>query len=237
MIFTQNYIYLITKEKNEILISDYNFPKSLISLTGILQKKKIKSVSCGKNASIFLTYGGMIYTNTDEEKESQKLMNDLLEYNISNIYAGGYHYFCKGKKRTQANNDINNYIFSWGDNTYSQCGLDNNEFTFIESPKMIFKEISIKNISLGNNHTIILTNNCEVIIFGDNQFLQCSNDNNKNIEKLVENNNILPLSDYSYYTTIIDYLIKNDEFIEKIEAKNDSSLIITNKKSIILKNK
>ena len=235
--FTQNHIYLITKEKNEILISDYNFPKSLISLTGIIQKKKIKSVSCGKNASLFLTYGGMIYTNTDEEKESQKLMNDLLEYNISNIYAGGYHYFCKGKKRTQANNDINNYIFSWGDNTYSQCGLDNNEYTYIDTPKMIFKEVSIKNISLGNNHTMILTNNCEVIIFGDNQFLQCSNDNNKNIEKLVENNNILPLIDYSYYTTIIDYLIKNDEFIEKIEAKNDSSLIITNKKSIILKGK
>ena len=235
--FTQNHIYLITKEKNEILISDYNFPKSLISLTGIIQKKKIKSVSCGKNASLFLTYGGMIYTSTDEEKESQKLMNDLLEYNISNIYAGGYHYFCKGKKRTQANNDINNYIFSWGDNTYSQCGLDNNEYTYIDTPKMIFKEVSIKNISLGNNHTMILTNNCEVIIFGDNQFLQCSNDNNKNIEKLVENNNILPLIDYSYYTTIIDYLIKNDEFIEKIEAKNDSSLIITNKKSIILKGK
>ena len=241
--FTQNYIYLITKEKNEILICDYNFPSSIIPLTGILQKKKIKSISCGKNASIFLTYGGMVYTNTDEEKDSQKLMTDLLEYNITHIYAGGYHYFCKGKKRTQGNDDINlninlnNYIFSWGDNTYSQCGLDNNEFTFIESPKMIFKEISIKNISLGNNHTIILTNNGEVIIFGDNQFLQCSNDENKNIIKLVENNNILPLMDYSYYTTTIDYLIKNDEIAEKIEAKNDSSLIITNKNSIILRGK
>ena len=44
----------------------------------------------------FLTYGGMVYTNTDEEKDSQKLMTDLLEYNITHIYAGGYHYFCKG---------------------------------------------------------------------------------------------------------------------------------------------
>ena len=96
--FTQNYIYLITKEKNEILICDYNFPSSIIPLTGILQKKKIKSISCGKNASIFLTYGGMVYINTDEEKDSQKLMTDLLEYNITHIYAGGYHFFCKGKK-------------------------------------------------------------------------------------------------------------------------------------------
>lgn len=40
----------------------------------------------------------MVYSNKDQEKESQKLMNDLLEYNISQIYAGGNHYFCKGKK-------------------------------------------------------------------------------------------------------------------------------------------
>ena len=236
--FTENNIYLITEEKNEILISNYNYPLTLTPLNGILQKKKIKSVSCGKNASIFLTYGGMIYTNTDEEKDSQKLMNDLLEYNISQIYAGGYHYFCKGKKRNQeSDNNFGSCVFSWGDNTYSQCGFDNNEFTYIDTPKIIFKDISIKYISLGNNHTMILTNNCEVIIFGDNQFFQCCNNENKNIVKLVENNNILPLLEISYYTTTVDYLIKNDEIIEKIEAKNDSSLIITNKKSIILKGK
>jgi len=235
--FTQNTIYFITKEKNEVLISNYNYPLSLIPLKGILQKKKIKSVSCGKNASIFLTFGGMVYTNTDEEKDSQKLMNDLLEYNINKIYAGGYHYFCEGIKRNQANDDFCNYIFSWGDNTYSQCGLDNNEVTYIESPKNVFKNISVKNISLGNNHSMILTNNYEVIIFGDNQYLQCINDESKNIVKLIENNNILPLIDVSYYTTPIDYLLKNDENIERIEAKNDSSLIITDKKSIILKGK
>ena len=234
--FTQNTIYFITKEKNEILISDYNYPKSPTPLPGLLQKKKIKSVSCGINASIFLTYGGMVYSNTDQEKESQKLMNDLLEYNISQIYAGGYHYFCKGKKRIQTNDENISYIFSWGDNTYSQCGLDNKENTYIDSPKIIFKDISIKNISLGNNHTMILMQNSEVIIFGDNQFFQCSNEE-KNIEKLVENDNVLPLTDINYYTTPIDYLIKNNEIIEKIEAKNDSSLIITNKKSIILKGK
>ena len=234
--FTQKYIYLITKDKNEVFICDYNFPQSIIPLPGLLQKKKIKSVSCGVNASIFLTYGGMVYSNTDQEKESQKLMNDLLEYNISHIYAGGFHYFCKGKKRTQTNNDSGNYIFSWGDNTYAQCGLDNNENTYIDTPRIIFKDISIKNISLGNNHTMILMSNSEVIIFGDNQFFQCSNED-KNIVKLVENDNILPFVDINYYTTPIDYLVKNNEIIEKIEAKNDSSLIITNKESIILKGK
>ena len=234
--FTQNYIYLITEDKNEILISDYNFPQSLFPLSGILQKKKIKSVSCGINSSIFLTFGGMVYSNTDKEKENQKLMNDLLEYNISQIFAGGNHFFCKGKKRNESIDENGNFIFSWGDNTYAQCGLDNNEYSYIDTPKIIFKNISIKNISLGNNHTVILTSNNEVIIFGDNKYYQCSNEE-KIIEKLVENENILPLIDINYYTTPIDYLIKNNEIIDIIEAKSDSTLIITNKKNIILKGK
>jgi hypothetical protein len=234
--FTESYIYLITKDKNEILISHYNFPQSITPLPGILQKKKIKSISCGINSSIFLTYGGMVYSNKDQEKESQKLMNDLLEYNISQIYAGGNHYFCKGKKRNESNDINQSLIFSWGNNTYSQCGLDNNDYPYIETPKIIFKNISIKNISLGNNHTMIITNNSEVMIFGDNQFYQCS-DEEKNIVKLVLNDNILPLIDVRYSITPIEYLIKNNEIINEVEAKGDSSLIITNKKTIILKGK
>ena len=234
--FTQNNIYLITKEKNELYISDYNFPHSLSPLPGILQKKKIKSVSCGINSSIFLTYGGMVYVNNDQEKESQKLMNDLLEYNISQVYAGGNHFFCKGKKRNQLNNDNVNLIFSWGNNTCGQCGLDSDEYSYINIPYIIFKNISIKDISLGNNHSIIMTNNCEVILFGDNKYFQCCNEN-KNIQKLVESKNALPLTNVSFYTTPIDYLMKNDEIVDKIEAKGDSSLIITNKRSIILKGK
>ena len=234
--FTQNNIYFLTKEKNEIFISDYNFPYSLYPLPGILQKKKIKSISCGISSSIFLTYGGMVYSNTDQEKESQKLMNDLLEYNISQVYAGGNHFFCKGKKRNQLNDDNANLIFSWGNNSYGQCGLDNEECDYINTPYIIFKNISVKDISLGNNHSIIMTNNCEIILFGDNQYFQCCNEN-KNIQKLVENKNALPLINVSFYTTPIDYLIKNDEIINKIEARGDSSLIITNKKTIILKGK
>ena len=232
--FTSEHIYLITTEKNEILISDYNFPYTINNLQGILQKKKIKSVSCGINTSIFLTYGGMVYSNSEQNIESQQLINDLLEYNISQIYAGGYHFFCKGKKRINSD-EGESLIFSWGDNTFAQCGFDNIN-TVIDKPKIVLKNININNISLGKNHTMILTNNCEVIIFGDNQFSQCSNEN-KAIIKLVENDNILPLHEINYYITPIDYLIKNNEIIHKIEAKSDSSLIITNKKSIILKGK
>ena len=234
--FTSNYIYLITYNKNEILFSNYlssekNNNEIISILPGILQKKKIKSISCGLNTTLFLTYGGMVYINSDSNKENQKLITDLLEYNIEQIYSGSQHYSCVGQKRNKSENGY--LLFTWGNNDYSQCGIDNKE-NYIDNPRIILKSIFIKQISLGNNHSMILTNEGEVIIFGDNQFKQCSS-GDKNIIKLTENDNLIPITEINYYTTPIEYLNKNNEKIIKIEAKNDSSMIITDKKSIILK--
>jgi alpha-tubulin suppressor-like RCC1 family protein len=202
-------------------------------LPGILQKKKIRSISCGLNTTLFLTYGGMVYTNTDSNKENQKLIIDLLEYNIEQTYAGSQHFFCIGQKRNKSEEGL--IIFSWGNNEYSQCGIDEN-CKYIQSPKIIFKNVFIKQISLGKNHSMILTNIGEVVIFGDNRFNQCSLEN-KAIIKVSENDNILPINEINYYITSIDYLDKNNEKIEKIEAKNDSSMMLTDKKSFIFRGK
>ena len=236
--FTSNYIYFITKNKNIILYSNYLsndfIKKEIISiLPGIVQKKKIKSISCGINSSLFLTYGGMVYSNFDKNKESQKLITDLLEYNIDQIYSGAQHCFCVGQKRNIS--EGGSMVFSWGNNSFSQCGFDS-QINNIENPKMIFKNIFIKDISLGYNHSMILTENGEVLIFGDNQNNQCSTEN-KNIIKLIENDDIIPITEINYYVSPIDYLVKNNEKIIKIEAKKDSSMIITDKKSIIFRGK
>ena len=236
--FTSNNIYFITKNKNIILYSNYLsndfIKKEIISiLPGIVQKKKIKSISCGINSSLFLTYGGMVYSNFDKNKESQKLITDLLEYNIDQIYSGAQHCFCVGQKRNIS--EGGSMVFSWGNNSFSQCGFDS-QINNIENPKMIFKNIFIKDISLGYNHSMILTENGEVLIFGDNQNNQCSTEN-KNIIKLIENDDIIPITEINYYVSPIDYLVKNNEKIIKIEAKKDSSMIITDKKSIIFRGK
>ncbi len=236
--FTSNYIYFITKNKNEILYSNYlsnenNNNEIITILPGIIQKKKIKSISCGINSTLFLTYGGMVYSNYDKNKENQKLITDLLEYNIDQIYSGAQHYFCVGQKRNIS--EGGSIVFSWGNNTLSQCGFDS-QINNIENPKMIFKNIFIKEISLGNNHSMILTSNGEVLMFGDNQNNQCSSENKKFI-KLIENDDIIPITEINYYISPIDYLVKNNEKIIKIEAKNDSSMIITDKKSIIFRGK
>ena len=59
----------------------------------------------------------------------------------------------------------------------------------------------------------------------------------KDIIKLTENANIIPITELNYYITPNEFLNKNNEKIIRIEAKNDSSMIITDKKSIILKGK
>ena len=238
--FTLNNIYFITQNKNEVLFSNYllsdNNNNDIISiLPGIIQKKKIKSISCGINTTLFLTYGGMVYSNNDTNKSNQKLITDLLEYNIDQIYSGGQHYFCVGEKRNNNISEGGSIIFSWGNNNFSQCGIDSKNNN-IDNPKIIFKNIFIKQISLGNNHSIILTNNGEVLIFGDNQYNQCTTEN-KNIFKLTENDDIIPITEINYYITPIDYLVKNNEKIIKIEAKNDSSMFLTDKKSIIFRGK
>ena len=96
--FTNNYIYFITQNKNEVLFSNYlsfeNNKETISILPGIIQKKKIKSISCGINSTLFLTYGGMVYSNNDSNKENQKLITNLLEYNIDQIFSGSQHYLC-----------------------------------------------------------------------------------------------------------------------------------------------
>ena len=236
--FTSNYIYFITQNKNEILFSKYlsneNNSKEIISfLPGIIQKKKIKLISCGINSTLFLTFGGMIYQNFDSNKENQKLITDLLEYNIDQIYSGAQHYFCVGQKRNIS--DSGSMVFSWGNNNFSQCGFDS-QINNIDNPKIIFKNIFIKDISLGNNHSMILTNDGEVVIFGDNQFNQCNTENSP-IIKLAENDDIIPITEINYYVSQIEYLVKNNEKITNIEAKNDSSMMITDKRSIIFRGK
>ena len=56
----------------------------------------------------------MVYSNSDTNKENQKLITDLLEYNIEQIYSGANHYFSVGQKRNKF--EGGSMIFSWGNN-------------------------------------------------------------------------------------------------------------------------
>ena len=240
--FTSNYIYFISQNKNEIFYTSYNSSNNSLNnnifnyclLKGIVQKKKIKMISCGKNSTLFLTYGGMVYNNNDNLKDNQKLITDLLEYNIENISSGSGHFLCNGYKRNSTGDISDNVIFSWGDNTFCQCGFDTKGL-IIQNPKILIKNINVEKIVCGNNHSAILTKDFEVILFGDNQYKQCKLDN-RNMIKLCDDI-YSPIQDISYLKTYFDYFIKNNEVITHIELKGDSSLIITDKQTLLFRGK
>ena len=132
------------------------------------------SLVCSDNKILFLTYACILYQSNDKNKENQKLVNELLDYKISLISAGSNHFLALGSLRN------NNYkideemstpqdklcmLFSWGDNTYFQCGINKSK-EYINYPMLISNSISIKQISSGNNHNILLLSDGNVIFLG-----------------------------------------------------------------------
>ena len=233
---TENNLFILTDEKL-IFYSDYNnvfFSK----IEGPIQQKKIMSIACSRNDILFLTYAGLVYHSNDKNKENQKLINELLDYNISSISAGSNHFLALGSVRNndyynneeiKSPQDKNCILFSWGDNTYHQCGLNNNK-NYVIYPTIISKSFGIKQISSGNNHNMILLNNGNIIFFGDNIYNQCFYEN-ENFVQLPKMENIEKNSLFN------EFLNLRGEYIQKIKAKENSSLLISNKGTLIFNGK
>ncbi len=217
--FTQNIFFLLNTQ-SIIFFSKYNLLNNkftinqLNPLSGILEKKKIKKISCNLNESLFLTYGGNVYS----QKDNPILIIDLLNYNIENIYSGGNYHIVYGKKRDELKG--NDYIFAWGDNSSFQCGISDNNF--IDKPIEILSNVSINQISLGEKHSVILTMDSNLFIFGDNTFNQCFINSNDDLILL----NKEKIVSYNYFN-------KNNENIIKIQTSFYSTLFITDNNTLL----
>ena len=221
--FAKKMFYKITKsnilyltEENEININNLNI-KKLNILSGIIEKKQIKKISCSIDETLFLTLGGMIYYQKEGDK-NQKLILDLLEYSTEDICSGENFHMANCKKR---NDDKNlNYIFTWGDNSCRQCGI-NDRFR-IDTPSEILNNIKIKKIALGKRHSCILLNNGNIIIFGDNTYNQSKINTEEPLVLLNKDKSI----NYNYF-------LNSNENIIDIKTSAYSTMFISDKGSIL----
>ena len=217
--FTKKNIFILDS-KSITFFSEYNFLNNKFNITrlnpipGILEKKKIKKISSSISESLFLTYGGNLYI----QKENPTLLIDLLNYNIEKINSGENFHLVSGKKRDENNNE--DYIFAWGDNSNFQCGISDNNF--IEKPIEILHNISVNTISLGAKHSIIFTNDNNLFIFGDNTFNQSII--NSSEEKIPLNKD--KIISYNYFN-------KNNDNISLIKTSLNSTLILSEKNTIL----
>ena len=224
--------------------------KNAIRLTGNLSKKYIVKVSCGDSHALFLTHAGMVFSIGDNnlgqlglgENEKIKetgeaiMIKELLNYRIIDISTGNNHCLAFGVVRdlTKVNNKDNNnnknenkdnITFTWGDNSFGQCGIKDNKITFINSPNKILindNEIindGVKSIFCGLNFSVLLLNDGKIFGFGDNQFHQL--DLNNDVKKL-----------YHPQELIIDYINNKKAKVVNLIVSSFSVGLITDGKFI-----
>ena len=71
--------------------------------------------------------------------------------------------------------DYDDIVYGWGYNKYGQCGCITESYHELESPKPIefFKDVPVRNIECGVNHSYVATLSNQHYLFGNNDYNQC----------------------------------------------------------------
>lgn len=141
-------------------------------------KKQITKILSGANHTLVLTEG-RVYAWGDPEtqvlgrmplarrKIDQALRIEALGLkNVTDIFTGAYHSFCKVSLKIRGKAERVSEIFAWGLNNYGQLGIGNTKNTFTPTLVEAFVDKPVKKITGGEHHTIALLENGEVYAFG-----------------------------------------------------------------------
>ena len=180
---------MILKNNGELLIFGNNhfgervdFDAHVTTPTVLMIDPNIKSISCGYKNILILKNNGDLYVcgvndygqlglgHTNSVCKLTLLMHDP----EIKLIRSGYHHSMVLKN----NGDL--LVFS--DNEYGQLGLENNKDKMI-IPTLLMNDKNITNILCGVHHSMILKNNGELYVCGDNKYGQLGLGHKENVFK------------------------------------------------------
>jgi alpha-tubulin suppressor-like RCC1 family protein len=200
-------------------------------LNQYLSDKQIIDICCGFRHTLVLTNSGEVYAWGDNKKgqigngksgenECQLIpikVNGFNDEKVIHISCGGWH----SMALTESGR-----VFSWGNNSSRQLGQNNNK-NAINQPTFVSlnNEISIKKISCGLEHSLLLSREAHLYWFGNNGI-----EKQMTPKKLTINTNKLIdiASHYNHYISIalsmngIYYIWGNCGEIEKIKEPKET---------------
>ena len=150
-------------------------------------KSKLKKIISGNNHTLLLSgsslyawgdgISGQIGRNPDNDNNRPQTLTPQKfgTKNVIEIFTAANHSFLISEKGNKK------YIKAWGLNNYSQLGIGNTENQWIPEEVKFFKDVSVKNITGGDFHTILLTEQGEIYTWGKNDEGQCGFQNSEEI--------------------------------------------------------
>jgi len=157
-------------------------------------KSKVKKIICGRYHTLMLTenndlfgFGFNCYYQLGLGDEKSRFIPTLLmNKNIKQMSCGGDHNMILTH---------DNELFVFGFNDYNQCGISNTtkKNSHVELPELLVKDNSINYVLCGFNHSIIIKENCELLVCGINASLGLGfdNDHKSILKPLIKNSNII----------------------------------------------
>ena len=231
--------------------------RSATKISNVLNKKYITKVTCTEQAAFFITHSGMVFSFGDnksgelgvgnEIKNTNEpiVINSLIDYRVSDIECGGRHVIAIANVRKQMSSKEviakgGGMLFVWGDNRYGQCGEGNENNIYI--PKVINKDILIpKMIACGMNHSVIVNENKDILLYGDNNYGQCWNGLNDYLKDKDEKVLMIKASAYSTFVltdkgsvTIIGKICDDKSILKETKINGDVKIWLTDEKCIIV---
>ena len=110
---------------------------------------------------------------TEKRKIEQSLrIGGILVRNLIDVYTAGYHCFASAEKKDRKTNQTHRILLAWGKNNWGQLGIGTDESTIHPTEVTALRDMPIKNIVGGDDHTIFLLENGDVYACGRNDDCQ-----------------------------------------------------------------